>query len=144
MATYTAVLGAGASRTPLAGQRLAALARPTAEAPKDRPVAALMGPTLDAQQASNQPPNPSAGAVIEAPDAGSQPDADALVQADPELAQLEDDIARLRSQAASVSPDPADFRRRTAERARRDAQCNDKACLLLWYARRRSELLAEF
>jgi hypothetical protein len=68
-----------------------------------------------------------------------------LISSDPELAQLESDIGRLQAQASRVTRDPNGLRRRDAEaQARRDAQCEDKSCLLRWYAQRRSQLLNEF
>lgn len=127
--TYTSVLGAGASRTRLARQRLEALERLDSGALelRQRPVAAPAGEV-----------GATAGADSPASAAG-------LVQVDPELAQLEEDLGRLRSQAESVAADPSQLRRKVQEaRARRDANCRDKACLLRWYARRRSELLQEF
>jgi hypothetical protein len=67
-----------------------------------------------------------------------------LVAQDAELAQLDADLQRLRAQAQSVTHHPAAFQRRAeAARARRDA-CGDRACLLRWYAARRSELIGEF
>lgn len=71
-------------------------------------------------------------------------DAASLVRNDPELAQLETDLGRLRAQAESVTSHPAALQRDVARaRAQRDA-CGDRACLLRWYARRRNELLAAF
>lgn len=68
-----------------------------------------------------------------------------LISSDPELAQLESDIGRLQAQASRVTRDPNGLQRRGAEaEARRDAHCEDKACLLRWYAQRRSQLLNEF
>ena len=44
-----------------------------------------------------------------------------------------------------MSRDPAGLRRREAQAlAQRDARCQDKACLVRWYAQRRRQLLAEF
>lgn len=71
-------------------------------------------------------------------------DAASLVRDDPELAQLDSDLDRLRAQAESVTSHPAALQRDEARaRAQRDA-CGDRACLLRWYARRRKELLAAF
>lgn len=71
--------------------------------------------------------------------------APALIRSDPELTQLEADVARLRAQAASVARDPEGLRQRSERAlAQRDAQCRDKACLLRWYAQRKRELFAEF
>jgi uncharacterized protein len=67
------------------------------------------------------------------------------VASDPQLAQLDRDLQRLRAQASRVARDPAGLRRREAQAlAQRDARCQDKACLLQWYAQRRRQLLAEF
>lgn len=71
-------------------------------------------------------------------------DAAALVRDDPELAQLDSDLDRLRAQAESVTSHPAALRRDAARAlAQRDA-CRDRACLLRWYARRKDALLAAF
>jgi hypothetical protein len=44
-----------------------------------------------------------------------------------------------------VTRDPAGLRKRDAEaQATRVAQCEDKPCLLRWYAQRRCQLLNEF
>lgn len=68
-----------------------------------------------------------------------------LISADPELAQLESDMARLHAQAISVTKDPAGLRQRySAATARRDAACQDKACLLRWYAQAKRQLIEEF
>lgn len=67
-----------------------------------------------------------------------------LLGQDAELAQLDADLRRLRSQAGSVTDDPAGFRRRQeAALAQRDA-CRDRDCLLQWYASRRRALIEEF
>jgi hypothetical protein len=67
-----------------------------------------------------------------------------LIAQDAELAQLDSDLQRLRAQAQSVTHDSRGFQRReAAASARRDA-CADRACLLRWYAARRSQLLDEF
>jgi hypothetical protein len=149
---YTAVLGANASRTRLASRRLAAVeeqAAGSAPAAGAAGTTAASGSSAEVARAALDP-GPAAGASADR-GAGDPAGAiasvrvDDLVRADPELAQLEEDLARLRAQAASVSPDPAQLRREAEKaRARRDADCHDKDCLLRWYARRRSDLLDEF
>jgi hypothetical protein len=121
LASYVAALGPQAAKTRSAQARLASADR--AE------------PQATAVSARESPPSPP-------PVPAAAP---ALVHSDPDLAQLESDLARLRAQAESVSKDPAALRRQ-AERARaqRDAACHDRACLERWYAQRRRELLEEF
>ena len=125
---YAAALGRNASKTRMAEERLASLRAPE---------------TLQAAVRSQAPPTATLGAAPEmAPRRIAVP---TLVHSDPELAQLESDMERLRAQAASVTRDKAGMHRRDAQAlAQRDARCHDKACLLRWYAQRRAQLLDEF
>ena len=127
---YAASLGRNASKTRLAKQRLASLEQVVAS----NPATASMG----AAPATSPTTERDAAAAPNVP-------VPALVHSDPELAQLESDMARLQEQARRVSRDPAGMRRREAQAlARRDARCQDKACLVRWFAQRRRQLLAEF
>lgn len=143
---YTVVLGSDASKSRLAARRVAALAQlrerheqfPTAPdgaafAPDPRSLA-----TLGASAQSLWPATPGG-------DSSSAHQTAALIRSDPELTQLEADLARLQAQAASVARDPDGLRRRSEQAlAQRNAQCRDKACLSRWYAQRKRELFAEF
>lgn len=126
--TYEAVLGRNASKTRLAQERLAKVREPAplqADAGQEAPSTATLGAAPDA-----------------APRRG---DAVLMINSDPELAQLEHDLQRLRAQASTVSRDPAGMQRRDAAAiAQRDARCRDKSCVVQWYAERRRQLLAEF
>jgi hypothetical protein len=127
---YAASLGRNASKTRIAKQRLASLEQVVAA----NPATASMG----AAGATSPATERAANAVANLP-------VPALVRSDPELAQLESDIGRLQEQARRVSRDPAGLRRRESQAlAQRDARCQDKACLVRWYAQRRRQLLAEF
>lgn len=99
---------------------------------------------LDAQPASADGVAWTDPVPLASADEPELPGAASLVREDPELAQLDSDLGRLRAQAESVTSHPAALQREVARaRARRDA-CGDRACLLQWYARRRAELLAAF
>lgn len=132
-AAYAAALGRNASKTRMAERRLASVRDPsTLEAARRAPTS-----VLGAASPSAMPGDvPAFGR-----DTGASR---VLVNSDPELAQLELDLQRLRAQAASVSRDPAGLRQRDAQAAARAAACQDKACLQRWYAQRRSQLLREF
>lgn len=124
---YAAALGRNASKTRMAEQRLASVREPQ---------------TLHAALDAQPPATGTLGAARMPERIAPVPE---LVQADPELSQLERDLERLRAQAASVSRDRAGMQRREAQAlAQRDARCQDKACLLHWYAQRRAQLLGEF
>lgn len=132
---YAATLGAEAAPTRNARRQLAAISQ-SGDAAWQR--------WREVEDDAAEPPRRDAGSPPDATAAPRRP-AVQLVRSDPELAQLESDLARLRAQAASVTQDPAGFRRRAQQAlAERDARCSDKACLLRWYARRRGELLEEF
>jgi hypothetical protein len=127
---YASALGRSASKTRLANQRLASLQAMAPANPATARMGAARGTSESAQQAAQ------ALANVPVP---------ALARSDPELAQLQRDLDRLHAQAARVARDPAGMRRREAQAlAQRDARCQDKACLLRWYAQRRRQLLAEF
>jgi hypothetical protein len=129
---YAASLGRNASKTRIAQRRLASLAQ-AAPQPAN-PATTSMG----AARSTSEPTERAARALPSV----SVP---ALARSDPELAQLESDLERLRAQASRVSRDPAGMRRREAQAlAQRDARCQDKGCLVRWYAQRRRQLLAEF
>lgn len=145
---YTVVLGSDASKTRMATRRLALLAQLRDR--RDR----FAGPAADGAWLL-----PEAGALatlgagaqsawggVVPPAAGLGPaETAALIRSDPELTQLEADVARLRAQAANVTRDPDGLRQRSERAlAQREAQCRDKPCLLRWYAQRKRELLAEF
>jgi hypothetical protein len=127
---YAASLGSDASRTRLARQRLASLEQVAASTP----ATASMGAAPATSPATER--DATAASTLPVP---------ALVRSDPELVQLESDIVRLQEQARRVSRDPAGMRRREAQALdQRDARCQDKACLVRWFAQRRRQLLAEF
>jgi ribosomal protein S15P/S13E len=95
-----------------------------------------------AQPARPVQPVAAPGSAVGAEEAGLAHGS--LVRGDPELAQLDKDLDRLRAQAESVTSHPSALRRDVASaRAQRDA-CGDRACLLRWYAHRREQLLAAF
>jgi hypothetical protein len=127
---YAEALGRNASKTRLAEERLASVHDPeTLRAALHQQQTAPETTTLGAARSATPEPTP----------------APAMVQTDPELAQLEYDLRRLHAQAAAVSRDPNGLRRRDAQAiAQRDARCRDKACMLQWYAQRRAQLLDEF
>lgn len=125
---YAAVLGRQASKTRMAEERLAAVREPE---------------TLRA--ALRESPARATETMGAAPAALPRGQAGLLVRSDPELAQMEYDLQRLRSQAASVTRDPRGLEARHQQAlAQREARCQDKACLQRWYAQRRAQLLDEF
>jgi len=141
--TYSAALGRHASKTRLAEQRLASLREPAtlqrarSEAKDDAQTRVMGAAPLTVDEARN-----AQGAESRAARSGS---AARLISSDPELAQLERDMERLHAQVRSVTRDPAGLRQRDGQAlAQRDSACQDKACLLRWYAQRRSQLLDEF
>lgn len=147
---YAVVLGSDASKSRLAARRVALLGKvrerherftmampDTAFLPPDPGASALATLGAAAQPWGGVVP-PGAGDLGPARTA-------ALIRSDPELTQLEADLARLRAQAANVTRDAEGLRQRSERAlAQRDAQCRDKPCLLRWYAQRKRELLAEF
>lgn len=147
---YTVVLGSDASKSRMAARRVAVLGK-LREGPDRVATAGADGawntpgaPALATLGAGSQPlwGGPWAPGAIES--SGARQPAE-LIRSDPELTELEANLARLQAQAASVARDPAGLRQRSEQaRARRDAQCRDKPCLLRWYAQRKRELFAEF
>ncbi|MEJ8836296.1 hypothetical protein [Ramlibacter sp. AN1133] len=130
--TYSAALGREASKTRLAEQRLASLRDPV---------------TLQQARAElrSDPDTRVLGAAPRSAEEARTGPASRLISSDPELSQLERDIQRLHAQASSVTRDPDGLHRRDSQAlAQRDAACQDKACLLRWYAQRRTQLLDEF
>jgi len=128
--TYSAALGRDASKTRIAEQRLASLSDP---ATLQQARADLGNDTRVMGAAPRSAPEPRRAAPSR------------LISSDPELAQLERDMDRLHAQASRVTRDPAGLQRRDSQAvAQRDSACQDKACLLRWYAQRRSQLLDEF
>jgi len=108
-------------------------------------------PVKSAKVAHSLPPanTPAARASRSAPKVDDQPPRESLQSrgmqpSDPQLEQLASDLARLRAQAEAVSSDPAGLRKRAELALAQRDRCGDTACLRAWYARRRSELLAEF
>jgi len=156
---YASALGPNASRTLQARQRVATLEEdvivasdaPVPEAPS-KELAVHSPPVKSAKVAHSLPPanTPAARASRSEPKVDDdQPPREPLQSrgkqpSDVQLGQLASDLARLRAQAEAVSSDPAGLRQRAElARAQRD-RCGDTTCLRAWYARRRSELLAEF
>ena len=143
---YTVVLGSDASKSRMAARRVAALGqlRERHEGFATVPDGALAAPdprTLATLGAGAPSPWGMPGGA----DTGSARQTAALIRSDPELTQLEADLARLQAQAASVARDPEGLRRRSEQAlAQRNAQCRDKTCLSRWYAQRKRELFAEF
>jgi hypothetical protein len=161
--TYSLALGKHASKTRLATQGLETVTQAAA-------METAGAPDLGPAPAGREPPAPSshvmpstdsatgdataaaddiAGSVDAVPPAGENGAAGSasqrLISADPELADLELDLARLHSQAQAVSRDFAEFQRRQQQAlAQRESKCRDKACLLDWYARRKRQLIDEF
>lgn len=148
---YTVVLGSDASKSRMAARRVAVLSQlrerqdQVATAGPDGALLLMPGvPDLATLGASAQP---SWGGLA-APGAAQASEARvaaALIRSDPELGELDANLARLQAQAGSVARDPAGMRQRSEQAlAQRDAQCRDKPCLVRWYAQRKRELLAEF
>lgn len=145
VAGYTAVLGRNASKTRIAQRRVAALERAEAH-PGIVTVDGSAGTQEDPARmgaASSQAPQAIDENILAGPCSNRLTAASSAACADPELAQMERDLRRLGAQAASVTRDPQGFRQRAAQ-AQRDASCQDKDCLMRWYAQRRRQLLGEF
>lgn len=134
---YTAALGQNASKTRMATQRLAALSQPgAAPLPEDTSVLGAAKPYADSDAY-----DASAAGGCTAPRSA----AERMVCGDAELAQMENDLDRLRAQARSVTRDPGGFAKRQEQAwAQRESNCKDRECLVRWYAQRRSQLLNEF
>jgi ribosomal protein S15P/S13E len=146
---YAGVLGAGAPRTRDAQQHLAILSARSGMGEQQAFFTPVLPPAVqvlahDAQPASAGDVASADAAPLAVRDETETHDAASLVRGDPELAQLDKDLDRLRAQAESVTSHPSALRRDVASaRAQRDA-CGDRACLLRWYAHRREQLLAAF
>lgn len=133
---FAAALGRNASRTRLAEQRLASVRAPATlrAAAREQPGAntAAMGAARSRADDGDGRPRASGPAR-------------GLIRSDPELAQMESDLQRLRAQAARVTRDPRGLQQRDAwAQAQRDSACRDRSCLVQWYAQRRQQLLDEF
>jgi hypothetical protein len=138
--TYAGALGGDAAKTRQAEERLASLRDP-ATLQRARVIAATDPGTREMGAAPPSSSDFAPGARA----ARTAPALRRLISSDPQLAQLERDMERLRAQASRVSRDPRGLRQRDDYAlARRDAACQDKPCLLQWYAQRRRQLLDEF
>ncbi|MGV3568961.1 MAG: lysozyme inhibitor LprI family protein [Ramlibacter sp.] len=140
---YTGALGANASKTRLATQRLAALRQPVETILSGNGEPASDPATLGAAPASAEAAaNPEAAAEC----ANARSPSEKLICSDAELAEMDQDLDRLRAQARAVTRDPGGFAQRQEQAwAKREAQCRgDKACLRAWYAQRKRELFREF
>ncbi|RZI70195.1 MAG: hypothetical protein EOP80_17030 [Variovorax sp.] len=142
--TYSAALGANASKTQLASRRLDALNQPN-ETIISGPGAGLDATTLGAAAASAEAAagvNPGASADC----ANARSASEKVVCTDEDIAELDRDLDRLRAQARAVTRDPGGFAQRQEQAwAKRESQCKgDKACLRSWYAQRKRELFSEF
>lgn len=128
---YAAALGANASKTRMAQQRLAALSDPA---------------TLQSQATAVTVAAPRS----EAPDTARMGAArSSLAERPPlrteDLRQVDHDLERLYAQARSVTRDPAGMQQRHQQAlAQRSACQGDQECLRQWYAQRRRQLFAEF
>lgn len=144
--SYTVVLGSDASKSRMAARRMAVLGQLRER--QDRFAATTPDGTLLVAPSSELATLGAAAQPAWGPGAGDSTvgrAAAALIRSDPELTQLDVDIARLRTQAAGVTKDPEGLRQRSERAlAQRDAQCRDKPCLLRWYAQRKRDLFAEF
>jgi hypothetical protein len=122
---YASALGAQASKTRMAQQRLAAFRQ------------GAIAPTTVANPAPNAAPTATMGAARLSL-------ADRPVRRDENLSQVDQDLQRLYAQARAVTRDPNGMQRRQQQAlAARDA-CHDEACLRGWYAQRKRQLFAEF
>jgi hypothetical protein len=159
---YTASLGRGDPRTREAGERLAELqqAPPSSTAAAQQKAAQAQTPAGEVTSAMGAARESPAAQQARAPDLpvvahGSRPSFDCaraasvserMICADSQLAQLDNDLGRLRAQARSLSADPAGFRQRDEQAwLQRESNCQgDKGCLLRWYETRKRQLLSEF
>ena len=66
-----------------------------------------------------------------------------MICSDAELARLDRELGRAYTRAKNTTPDPAAFQRQSElEWRRRETICQDRGCLLRWYAYRRSQLVS--
>jgi hypothetical protein len=134
VSSMTAVLGPQASRTRVVAERLAALDAPRELAPPQAMALDAAAGVEMVAGAGDAPAREQPAPLQVAATAGE----------DPNLVQLDVDLARLRAQARAVSADPEGFSRRMAQAQSRRAACGDADCLRRWYAERRRELISEF
>lgn len=140
--TYTASLGKDASKTRMAGERLAAVAQ--SALPTET---ILSGPGAQPSDPAALGAAPASAEAAAAGDcAAARSPSERMVCDDEELAEMDRDLDRLRAQARAVTRDPGGFAKRQEQAwARRESQCRgDKACLRTWYAQRKKELFGEF
>ena len=139
--------------------------------PVQAPAAATTGPVVranEAASASSQPPvpepeprqveiakvTPTTPPISQEPGTarGAGPSFDCrqarsttekMVCSDAELARLDREFGRAYSRAKNATADPAAFRRQSElEWRRRETICQDRGCLLRWYAYRRAQLVS--
>ena len=66
-----------------------------------------------------------------------------MICSDAELARLDRELGRAYGRAKNATADPAAFRRQSElEWRRRETMCQDRGCLLRWYAYRRAQLVS--
>jgi hypothetical protein len=145
---YRTSLGEQSSRTLHARERLAVLRTTRMDGV----------PAQQAQQGAAQLPSDTAPATWDRTDVASAPQqrsrepgaseslpgASERLRDDPQLAALDGDMQRLAAQARAVTRDPAAMQRRSAQALVQRENCVDRACVLRWYAQRRTQLLEEF
>ena len=90
--------------------------------PQDQGAAGRSGPSFDCTKARSVP--------------------EKMICSDAELARLDRDLARVYRRAGNLTADPTAFRRQTRQAWRlRETTCQDRECLLRWYAHRREQLM---
>lgn len=142
---YATAIGKNASKTRMAQRRLASLDSRPASAGTEGSDEEMREQANRMGAARQQSGSDLDEAIVAGPCGARGTAAARIACADPEVAQLDNDLRRLGAQAAHVTRDRAGFQRRAAQAlAQRDASCQDKACLLRWYAQRRKQLLDEF
>lgn len=153
---YETALGRNASKTRLAGQRLAAVtqaaaqvaAAPAGSADASGQATDAAAATLGAAKAMAEDQEALAAQEAAAATgcAAARSAAERAVCADAELAQMDRDLDRLSAQARAVTRDPGGFAQRQEQAwAQREAQCRgNTACLRNWYAQRKRQLFSEF
>ncbi len=68
--------------------------------------------------------------------------AEILICSDPALSMLDEELSVLHRRARAAASDPAGFTKESrSEWRRRESLCQDRDCLLGWYAHRREQLL---
>lgn len=99
-------------------------------------------PALPRSRPRSAPAETAAAAVQPSFDCRlAQSVAEDLICADPTLARLDRDLARLYDRAKFVTRDPIAFRAQTQDEwLRREETCTDRKCLIDWYAHRRRQL----